>query len=556
MCAKSTPAIGSGQTVTAGPLTPARDGVLVLSGYGLALTVERGHLCCADGCGKERRAGRFPRAPRPFKRLVVVGHSGSVSFDALRWLHDVGVAFVMLDRDGTVLMAHGASGLDDARLRRAQALAVTDGAGAGMARALLRDKLAGQAGVLATLPDAATGERVRALLPALDAATGAEGLRLVEADAAALYWRAWRDVPVTFAKRDAARVPAHWRAFGQRGSLVANGPRRATNPANALLNYLYAILEAEARLAALAVGLDPGMGVLHADVRARDSLACDLMEAGRPAVDAFVLDLLRVHTFSRDDFFENVDGVCRVTANLTPSLAATAPRWARVLAPIAERVAQALYDGRYVAAKPVLSAAEELPAELAVSPERAERAEHAARARRRALPTKLTENNRSRGRDGVRRAAECPAHERKAALFPACQGCGLRLSGRGRRYCDECWPEQRAESIATFSVAGPAALAARRIAGDDPAHTPDANRKKGERNASHRAAVERWEQEHHGPTDGKTFALDVLPRLQGVPLSALTQATGLSLRYCSLIRRGMCVPHPRHWEALRHIASV
>lgn len=39
--------------------------------------------------------------------------------------------------------------------------------------------------------------------------------------------------------------------------------------------------------------------------------------------------------------------------------------------------------------------------------------------------------------------------------------------------------------------------------------------------------------------------------LQGVPLSAMMRATGLSLRYCSLIRRGLAVPHPRHWAALR-----
>lgn len=525
------------------PLTP-RDGVLVLTGYGLSLTVERGHLCCADGCGMERHSARFPRAPRPFKRLVIVGHSGSLTLDALRWLHDVGVSLAVLDRDGDLLAAYGASGLDDARLRRAQALAITDGAGVGIARALLRDKLAGQADVLATLPDAATGERVRALVPTLDTATNVEGLRLVEADAAALYWRAWRDVPVTFAKRDATRVPAHWQTFGQRGSLVANGPRRATNPANALLNYLYAILEAEARLAALAVGLDPGMGVLHADTRARDSLACDLMEAARPAVDAFVLGLLRKHTFAKADFFENADGVCRVTATLTPTLAETAPRWAKALAPVAERVAQALYDGRYVAAP--------LPAGLAVSPDMAERQERAtwASGKRRALPTPLTEGNRSRGRDSARRKERSEPREAQPALFPACRRCGVRLTSHDRRYCDECLPEQRAEGIAVFSAAGPAALAARRTAGDDPAHTPDANRKKGERNASHRAEVERWEQEHRGPTDGGGFARDVLPRLQGMPLSALTQATGLSLRYCSLIRRGERVPHPRHWESL------
>jgi hypothetical protein len=30
-------------------------------------------------------------------------------------------------------------------------------------------------------------------------------------------------------------------------------------------------------------------------------------------------------------------------------------------------------------------------------------------------------------------------------------------------------------------------------------------------------------------------------------------ATGLSHHYCSLIRLGKKVPHPRHWETLRHV---
>ena len=60
-----------------------------------------------------------------------------------------------------------------------------------------------------------------------------------------------------------------------------------------MLNCLYALLESEARLAPAALGLDPGIGVLHKDTRTRDSLACDLMEPIRPKVDAFLLDWLR-----------------------------------------------------------------------------------------------------------------------------------------------------------------------------------------------------------------------------------------------------------------------
>jgi CRISPR/Cas system-associated endonuclease Cas1 len=63
-------------------------------------------------------------------------------------------------------------------------------------------------------------------------------------------------------------------------------------PSNSVLSYLYAILEAEARLACLAVGPAPGLGVLYADQKARDSLALDIVEPVRPLVDRFALRVL------------------------------------------------------------------------------------------------------------------------------------------------------------------------------------------------------------------------------------------------------------------------
>jgi CRISPR-associated protein Cas1 len=73
---------------------------------------------------------------------------------------------------------------------------------------------------------------------------------------------------------------------------LTGNPRAAADPINAILNYLYAILEAESRIALIAVGLDPGLGILHTDQRSRDSLALDLMKSARPAVDQYVLNLL------------------------------------------------------------------------------------------------------------------------------------------------------------------------------------------------------------------------------------------------------------------------
>jgi hypothetical protein len=60
-----------------------------------------------------------------------------------------------------------------------------------------------------------------------------------------------------------------------------------------------------------------------------------------------------------------------------------------------------------------------------------------------------------------------------------------------------------------------------------------------------------WDQANPVPANPAVFQREILPLLQGVPLRRLVKATGLSLRYCSLIRRGEKVPHPRHWEAFR-----
>src|SRR4051812_5831177 len=111
----------------------SNDGILVLDGYGLSVSVERGHLAYSDGFGRHRRTGRVSRATGRLRRLVVIGHSGFVTLDALRWLHGIGASFVHLDTDGTLFQVSAQPKLNDSRLRRAQALAQTNGVGIAIA---------------------------------------------------------------------------------------------------------------------------------------------------------------------------------------------------------------------------------------------------------------------------------------------------------------------------------------------------------------------------------------------------------------------------------------
>ena len=140
---------------------------------------------------------------------------------------------------------------------------------------------------------------------------------MIEANAASLYFPAWRDVRIRFRERDLARIPARWLRCNSRASVLTGAPRAATSPLNALRNYLFACLESETRLALLAHGCDPTIGVFHADQRNRDSFGLDVIEPVRPEVNAFLLDLLEDREFTARDFGELPNGICRIAAPLT-----------------------------------------------------------------------------------------------------------------------------------------------------------------------------------------------------------------------------------------------
>lgn len=238
--------------------------------------------------GSERRV-RKQCIPHGLRRLVVIGSDGFVSLAALRWLANQKAAFIVLERDGRLIAASGPVGPWDARLRRAQALNRQTPIAVEIARDLIRQKLTGQEQIARDrLNDQSVADTIAEARANLDVAETVEAVRSFEAQAAAAYWSAWRSVMITFPKNELVRVPEHWLTFGTRKSPLSGSPRLAANPANAILNYLYALLESESRLAAVALGLDPGIGFLHVETDARDKRGCCYSSA-------FTFELERLH---------------------------------------------------------------------------------------------------------------------------------------------------------------------------------------------------------------------------------------------------------------------
>jgi CRISPR-associated endonuclease Cas1 len=498
-------------------LTPP-SGVLVLTGYGVDVRVWRGRLQVADGIGRDRREAIVHRATGRLRRLVVLGHTGSISLDAIRWLAEVGAGFLQIDADGRVLASFGPQGTDRPGLRRAQARAIDTPLGVDIARRLIAEKVAAQAQTLAAVPSAEVTEAslatIRDAVARLHVAATRDDVRIAEAQAAAAYWSALADVSVQFARRDADRIPAHWTTLGLRSSPLTGSSRLAANPIDAILNYGYAVLEGEASIAARVVGLDPGLGVLHADQPNRDSLAADLMEPIRPLVDRAVFDLVARRTFSAADFHETGQGVCRLMPRVARELGESSGGWTRPVGRVAEDVARLLADG---------TAADE-------------------------LATPLTGRRRSAGRAARSR----PRAERgDMAVRRRCVLCGA-ATANGRVTCSaDCEAELGEAQRPAFIDAGIGAARARRASGWRPVMS-DAGRASVAVTAGDRVRDAReWQRTHKWPSDLGAFVREIAPGLRSVTAAEIAAATGLSLAYCRRLRSGELTPHPRWWEALK-----
>lgn len=523
---------------------PPKGTVAVVDGHGVRLSVDRGQLRALDGVADAVRERSWSKATHGLSRVAVIASTGDLSIPALRWCQGTGVGLVVVDPfDGAVLATSAHTSNNDPRIRRAQALALGTGVGLDVARFLIGRKLAGQAQVARrSLGRSGEADTIDHLAGDLQQCESIDEVRQVEAVVANVYFSAWRDLDVPFIQRDMTRVPAEWQRFvGRRSAVNPGKARSATDPLNAMANLGYRLLEAEARLACLAVGLDVGLGVMHADVKGRDSMVLDVMEPLRPAVDRYILELLKRHPLSKAEFSEDTRGVVRVRAPLTHELAQAMPTWGRALGEVVEAVADLF--------------ATSSPYDVSV-PSVLTRSKHREAARRRSEATSVAPA-RGRGPNPGGIAPTRKGRQRPSTVDtkakPRCRTCGMpvpmeidRETPRGN-YCPACLTERRQEI--GVMIHAESQVRARATSRSEATST-----RRSAANAEHRLAQQRWELEHEGETfERDRFVTEILPGLRGVSLTAIAKATGMSTSAASKIRAGKRVPHPRRWEALARL---
>jgi CRISPR-associated endonuclease Cas1 len=494
-----------------------RNGVLVLSGFVIRVTVNMGALVVRDGIKGADVERRFPRAGCPVSRLIAVQPEGIITFAALRWLHNVGSFFVHLDYDGTPIVTSLPRVNTPAALRRAQAATTIETRlGKAIAGSLVREKMTGQLTTLRSFGLHTAADEIGAICERIQPRTAALDLLGAEGIASAIYWQALAHVPLQFGKRQA--VPDHWRVFGARRSSITGDPRGAVLPAQAVLNYLYGVLASEITIALHATGLDPALGILHADKEGRASLAYDLMEPARPVLDRWLLHWLQSVTFTKRDFREDIYGFIRVTHPLNSHLAMTAALWRG----IAEQLAQWIYR----------RLSDETPRLRLTGVDML-----AAEATRRAVRWRL----------GNAMQRPIPA---------TCAECGRALPKGRRKFCSgDCSASYHHDTPFQATVA---AIATRHA---DPKRSGAANLaigKKARRNAASRQAW-RSRPEWSEADDERLcrwYTDAVYPALARCKLGAIMSATGLSKQYAIVIRAGRRVPHPRLIRQLAALVGV
>jgi CRISPR-associated protein Cas1 len=255
------------------------------------------------------------------KRIIINGHSGNITVDALRWLSEVNqtergpvvdpIALIVLNENGEPVTT-SARPIRDAKLLRAQALVRDKPQGLEITKYLLRGKFAGHANSL-------DGWDACPWLTELDGKKSIEGCANVEGREARAYWDAMKGTSIQFDKPQ--KIPADWLSFKKRESDItpqvaeqrnvkaAKTKQHATNPINAMLNYGYGVMKGCARALCYQYGLEPCLGVHHSDSNYVDGLVLDLVEPVRPLNDKFVRDLLATQTFSRANFRTDERGI-------------------------------------------------------------------------------------------------------------------------------------------------------------------------------------------------------------------------------------------------------
>ena len=254
---------------------------LLLSGFGIAIDVDKAHLTIKQ---RDNVIEFEPHRIR-YDSVIIDGHYGSISFEAMRWLSKHDISLTLLNWNGNLLsvMQPQETLNSDLKIKQYEKY-INSESRLYIAGQIVKQKVKSSVSLLKELSnfydiDMTTINRE---IEGIDY-NNINSLMMCEGRIASAYW--------TELSRIFNKLAPDFN-FQSRKNLSYSWNMNASDPVNALLNYGYAILESMVRKDINTMGLDASIGYLHEIAPSKHPLVYDLQELFRYVVDYSVIELL------------------------------------------------------------------------------------------------------------------------------------------------------------------------------------------------------------------------------------------------------------------------
>jgi len=269
--------------------------LLLLSGHGIDMRVDSAKLHIKDGrTSTTEEPQEYVFSPRrmDLDNIVIYGRNGNLTLDAVRWLMKHNVQVSILNWDGKLLTTMLPPESTNVKTKFAQYHAFEEEeARISIARKFIEAKFDKSQVVL---------DYLKQRYPSIEYDFSEDNEKLKKANSireimgveGGVAWKYWNEFSKAIPEKYdfCSRIDQYRR------------PVSAGDIVNVMLNYGYALLEAECLRAINTVGLDAHVGFLHEMNPSKNSLAYDLQEPFRFLVDLAVINLIETEKIDSKDF--------------------------------------------------------------------------------------------------------------------------------------------------------------------------------------------------------------------------------------------------------------
>lgn len=278
---------------------------LLISGFGTSISVDKRKLIINNLKMNEHL--EFYPHQIDHDSIIIDGHTGNISFEAIRWLSKHNINVTVLNWNGNLLACINPKEPNNGKLRTKQyAKYSDDNARYEIACKIINEKVRQSHNLLKELSRYYQGIDIEAFEKAIDSEKPhynpsdkrkvkdrLNALLQYEAKIAALYWE--------YLAKIFNQVYPEFN-FQNRKNKSYSWNMNASDEINALLNYGYAILESQSRKSINSIGLDMSVGFLHETSAGKTPLVYDVQELERWLIDLSVIQLLEEKRLKKSDF--------------------------------------------------------------------------------------------------------------------------------------------------------------------------------------------------------------------------------------------------------------